>query len=1220
MVGVVRYILHVADVHVRSGAVGKARRKEYEYVIDNLVSVAAELAAAGGVLTVVAGDVLHDRSTLDPHSIAVFRAFVVGLARHGEVVIIQGNHDHHPMHDDRDTPHDVLGSLIDLANLERVRYLDRSGYYVVGGIGFGVLTVHDTVPVGEARSGRTVLDDLAFPPPEDPRLFNVALYHGPVEGSRGDGGPMAGSLNGSRGVPLSVFDGYDAVMLGDQHLQQIGNHVPGDGGIIRLSEDGTKVTWAYPGSLLQQGHGESLWNHGAIVWDVTQKTLVPRHVRNRHGFVTLQGDSILYDNSWQPVARHLADPDFPEIVHARTRGDASAAIACLEAAGVQVDMSSSSSRQQLRLDCTGPIGSASASEPFDWRVAVRDQGIEIESLLEEAHVPAFKDPGLRELADARNARLEKTVKAFRASSGSHARTAIRPTRLRWDWMLCFGEGNDVGIFGDDGVVLVSAPNGAGKTAFLEILVYALFGEGIPSRCSRGDSASVINIDMPRDASAFAEVWFEKDDVQYRVSRRWTVSSRDGTKASCKNAEVSIASANGSMKAVTLCKGRVAVDEWVSQNVCTAADFMAGPLLSQAGDGDFLSLSPKDMATLLERAFGLAGIDTLQELLVDGANAQKQVLSRFDMLGKGVTRAEYDAAEAAFLAAKAAAKDIEDKLLPLGAMKPTVGRDELEAARAILADEKYGSAGKYDPAASALDDSALASAKKVVLPVPETFRWLFPDQAGSDVPVPASAASDMWARYEATCRKYPDMDHRALRQDSNALKRVLEDCGGDPDTLQSNLALAKRALADVSKQLERDQVALEDARDQLRRAVAAQSGVIETRLAASMAALEPLWLGTGMSCATKDELLLEYIASCSHTLPSGKRLAEVCSFSVSLGNFKTLADAVRWFGGSIPTASASGCPDGPDGPDVPDVPSASARVARLTVSVSQLETQLLDAVAAHDRCAKAMESVGDADHIRNARALEDMDRAAEPMRGIDVEAVRAGLAEDVARLTACVRTHRHAKKRQVAESIVNNHSHASERESLLLALRAVGLEEASLEWGRVRGAKAALDDEESAAEARRRMTVLTEAASKLRASKAWLYRERVAPQVQARVNDVVSRVEPGLRAVCTVVDEGIAWSMADSGRVIAMSRASGFQRFMISTALRIVVGGMLAPCKVVAIDEGFTACDDAHLAKVPDFLEWLVQNGHARTVVLVSHLTEIRSRISRVVEIQRPFVG
>ena len=76
----------------------------------------------------------------------------------------------------------------------------------------------------------------------------------------------------------------------------------------------------------------------------------------------------------------------------------------------------------------------------------------------------------------------------------------------------------------------------------------------------------------------------------------------------------------------------------------------------------------------------------------------------------------------------------------------------------------------------------------------------------------------------------------------------------------------------------------------------------------------------------------------------------------------------------------------------------------------------------------------------------------------------------------------------------------------------------------------------------------------------------------------------------------------------------------SEGVGTVVGGMLAPCKVVAIDEGFTACDDAHLAKVPDFLEWLVQNGHARTVVLVSHLTEIRSRISRVVEIQRPFVG
>lgn len=58
----------------------------------------------------------------------------------------------------------------------------------------------------------------------------------------------------------------------------------------------------------------------------------------------------------------------------------------------------------------------------------------------------------------------------RCDAGALHRRPIRPTRLRWEWLLCFGAGNDVGALGDDGVVLVSGSNAAGKTAFLETVV------------------------------------------------------------------------------------------------------------------------------------------------------------------------------------------------------------------------------------------------------------------------------------------------------------------------------------------------------------------------------------------------------------------------------------------------------------------------------------------------------------------------------------------------------------------------------------------------------------------------------------------------------------------------------------------------------------------------------------------------------------------------------
>ena len=65
----VRYILHVADIHIRSGSLGKSRRLEYEKVIEHLLSYAKTVCT--DLLNVVAGDILYDRSVLDLHAVHV---------------------------------------------------------------------------------------------------------------------------------------------------------------------------------------------------------------------------------------------------------------------------------------------------------------------------------------------------------------------------------------------------------------------------------------------------------------------------------------------------------------------------------------------------------------------------------------------------------------------------------------------------------------------------------------------------------------------------------------------------------------------------------------------------------------------------------------------------------------------------------------------------------------------------------------------------------------------------------------------------------------------------------------------------------------------------------------------------------------------------------------------------------------------------------------------
>ena len=93
----------------------------------------------------------------------VFRKLLVCLAELGQVVMIQGNHDHHPMHDDPETPNDVIFALVELAGIPGVMYLSKSGYYKIDNVGFGLTTVHGFVPHGKCKSGKEEIRDPSPP-------------------------------------------------------------------------------------------------------------------------------------------------------------------------------------------------------------------------------------------------------------------------------------------------------------------------------------------------------------------------------------------------------------------------------------------------------------------------------------------------------------------------------------------------------------------------------------------------------------------------------------------------------------------------------------------------------------------------------------------------------------------------------------------------------------------------------------------------------------------------------------------------------------------------------------------------------------------------------------------------------------------------------------------------------------------------------------------------
>lgn len=84
------------------------------------------------------------------------------------------------------------------------------------------------------------------------------------------------------------------------------------------------------------------------------------------------------------------------------------------------------------------------------------------------------------------------------------------------------------------------------------------------------------------------------------------------------------------------------------------------------------------------------------------------------------------------------------------------------------------------------------------------------------------------------------------------------------------------------------------------------------------------------------------------------------------------------------------------------------------------------------------------------------------------------------------------------------------------------------------------------------------------------------------------------------------------QTIPINHASGFQRFVISLALRMSLF-QDKNCTQLFFDEGFTACDKLNLSIIPRFLKGLLKMF--RSVIVVSHIDIIRDNVDLISHIQ-----
>lgn len=427
----IKYVYHLADIHIRN----YQRHQEYQEVFNRLYKKIKDEHS----IIVIAGDIMHSKTELSPEAINITYYLFKRLSEIAPVFIIAGNHDCNLSNKNR---LDALSPIVeDIGNLPNFYYLKKSGIYQYYNILFGVTSILENIFV-DIPSNKHIKKMT------QKNKYKIALFHGPVHGAKTDVGYR---FNNSEFL-VEDFKNYDYVFLGDIHKHQYLNN---------------EKTIAYAGSLIQQSFGESIDFHGMIKWDLNHKTSKHIAIKNDYSYCTiLIKDGKIADNviSKKPRIRFIVE-------------------------------NTSQNQYQDILD--------SLNKKYEIQEIVKETNIIKRQTFVEKQTISFKDylvkkkiqnPLKQEIIDLHHSIYEKVlcIKKDQVSDAMHNADQVQQWKileLKFSNMLSFGENNviDFRQYETNKIIGIMAPNHYGKSAILDIILFCLF-----DRFSRGVRKDILN--------------------------------------------------------------------------------------------------------------------------------------------------------------------------------------------------------------------------------------------------------------------------------------------------------------------------------------------------------------------------------------------------------------------------------------------------------------------------------------------------------------------------------------------------------------------------------------------------------------------------------------------------------------------------------------------------------------------------------------------------------
>lgn len=626
-------IIHLADIHIRIGN----RESEYISVLNQFCEDISKLYDP--YLIVISGDLFHNKGRLDSISGRLIFSWINRLLKHTSIILICGNHDYR-----QDIPNDIdmLEMLVtpymlshdNSSNQHYIHYLKTSGLYRWNNIVFGCLSIKDCLRPYHSNASVHV-DSIPNYPTPVPGFINIALFHGTIGTS-------------VREYSLDLFKGYDIAMLGDNHKQQI------------HPSTSQYPAWGYPGSLIQQDFGESLLGHGYIDWDLHRRTGTLNHVKNDTGFITVRvSDGSVFLDGERESSDFNQLPVDELLQHAGCKCPRVRIISCDENDDIPSDIN-----KILNVDRIDHIRKISIpithtdneddlheyiSRDYWYKYVCHDRWGD------STYHSFFKDVihqnqcliphAISDILPSVIARNKKIDRLIRTDIPPISKE-LQLSYMEWKYLFCYhGETNWVDFESAHGhIVLLNGVNASGKSAMLDILFLALFGETTPSRREYNGntmSSKIINDSKPRGETAYTRLRIQinsTDSCKYEIYRGFahqTGKQRDHQlfAKSCVIYQYEIE--DFSSKTI-VAEGPKSVQTWIQHNIGSAEDYLiSGGIICQSDTVNFFSLKPVDQRCLLEKTMRFDTITSFETMLSESVNGHKYISNELDAYISGL---------------------------------------------------------------------------------------------------------------------------------------------------------------------------------------------------------------------------------------------------------------------------------------------------------------------------------------------------------------------------------------------------------------------------------------------------------------------------------------------------------------------------------------------------------------------------------------------------------